>query len=119
MAGVIAGLRRANGKALLVVACDMPYLDTTALGRLIDGRRPAARATVFIAGDGFPEPMCALYEPTALADLEMLARAGKSSLRRYLLDAEVGGIALDRPQLLASVNNPADLEQARRVFARE
>lgn len=117
MSGVVAGLRLANGLPLMVVACDMPYLEPSIMVQLANRRDTEAMATAFVASDGFPEPMCAIYEPGSLAVLEALSREGKTSLRRFLQEVAVERIALERPQLLASVNDRAQLDEARRRLA--
>lgn len=117
MASVLGALRGAGDKAVLVIACDMPFLEASLLVQLVNRRDREAFATAFVAGDGAPEPLCAVYEPRCLAAMEALAREGKTSLRRFLLDVAVERIALERPQLLASVNERSQLEAARRHFA--
>ena len=117
MAGVIAGLRHATGRPMLVIACDMPYLEPSLLVQLVNRRDASQLATAFVATDGSPDPMCAIYESASLATLEALAKEGKSSLRRFLLESPVERIPLDRPELLASVNDRRELDEARRRLA--
>ena len=113
MAGVIAGLSDARGEAVLAVACDMPWLDATLLGSLIAGRNSAKMATAFIAADGRPEPMCAIYEAGSVVPLTQLARVGRASLREFMDGVAVELLRLDNPESLASVNDSAELSEAR------
>ena len=114
--GVLAGLRRAGGWPLLVVACDMPYLEPAVLLQLVSRRNPQKLATCFVAADGKPDPMCALFEAGSWAALEDLAANGRLSLRRFLEDGMVEKILPADPQFLASVNDPEGLSAARRHF---
>lgn len=114
MAGVIAALREANGWPVFVVACDMPFLEVRHVVQIVNRRDPGKLATAFVAGDGMPDPMCAIYEPGCLALLEALAVAGKSSLRRFLGDFEIERVDAAEGQFLASVNNRVELEWARK-----
>ncbi|MDQ8180430.1 molybdenum cofactor guanylyltransferase [Pelagicoccus sp. SDUM812005] len=114
MAGLIAALKEADGWPVLAIACDMPYLEVSQLLMLLSRRVPALQATAFLAADGMPDPMCAVYEPAALAELERLAAEGKGSLRRFLQGPQVERLAVEDPLFLASVNDPADLQAARR-----
>lgn len=118
MAGMIAGLKYASGRAVLTIACDMPLLDASVLLKLISLRNPDTLATCFIAQDGKPEPMCALYEARCLPALEDWVRKGNFSLRRFLEVSDVELITVDEPQLLASVNTLEDVEAARKRLAR-
>lgn len=119
MAGVLAALRASAGRPTLVVACDMPYLEARHLVQLVNRRDPEKRATAFLAGDGSPDPMCALYESNCLPALEACARRGWSSLRRFLAETEVERVVADDPAFLASVNDPAALAEARSRFQKD
>jgi len=114
MAGIIAGLRRAKGRGIFALACDMPYLDAAALLQLKSQRVPDALATCFVGTDGKPDPMCTIYEAPALA--ELLKRGAKEwfSLRRFLDSPNVEKVKLSQSDWLASTNTPEDADRARR-----
>ena len=118
VAGVVGGLKHAEGRAVLAVACDMPLLDAAALLKLLSLRNPEKLATCFIAGDGKPEPMCTVYETACLSVLEEWVGDGNFSLRRFLENVDVELIAFSEPQLLASVNTFEDVEVARKRLSR-
>jgi len=68
--GPIAGIRAALAahprSAWLVLACDLPYLSDAALDYLLRQRDVTAFATAYkSAHDGLPEPLCAIWEPSA------------------------------------------------------
>ncbi len=113
MAGVLASLRAAEGLPVLVVACDMPFLDAPVILQLLSRREANKRASCFTGEDGLPEPLCAVYESSALPLLENRLREGRLSLRNFLLDEEVEFIELAKPRLLASVNTPEEADEAR------
>ncbi len=119
MSGVLAALRAAEGWPVLAVACDMPYLEASHLLMLVNRRNPEMLASAFVASDGMPDPMCAIYEASALAELEALAAEGKGSLRRFLQGPRVERIAVEKPLFLASVNDSHDLDAARRRLSGE
>ncbi|MDQ8186178.1 molybdenum cofactor guanylyltransferase [Pelagicoccus sp. SDUM812002] len=113
MAGVIAALRLARGKAVLAIACDMPFLQEGDLLLLLSRRNPERLASAFVASDGAPDPMCAIYEASALSELEQAAASGKLSLRRFLKGSEVELLQAPNPTIMASVNDPKALLEAR------
>lgn len=93
MAGLIAAHRFLPEHAWLLLACDLPRLTPGTLARLVAARRVGLPAVAFAAaGDGRPEPLCAVYEPAFLAGMLVPAfAAGERSLRRCL---EGAGLAL-------------------------
>lgn len=117
MAGVIAALEHAAGSGVLVLACDMPWVDEQVLDHLLAARDPGQWITAFIAGDGEPEPMCAIYEPAALGPLNLSAVKGQMGLRQFMKQARVTLLELAQPGLLASVNDQHELQAAHDDFA--
>ncbi len=64
MAGITAALAEHPKAAWLVVACDLPFVDSATLGSLIAHRDPQRIATAYRSShDGLPEPLCAIWEP--------------------------------------------------------
>jgi molybdenum cofactor guanylyltransferase len=68
LAGVVHALRRARRGPVVVVAGDMPLLSIAVVGALARERARGAPAVVPRAG-GQLQPLCARYEPSALARL--------------------------------------------------
>lgn len=116
MAGILAALRSAEGRPILAVACDMPFLESSHLVQLFNRRDPCKLATAFVAEDGKPDPMFVLYEPECLPELAERAERGQASLRRFLMDSEVELVRPSKGCFLASVNDPGQLERARQSF---
>jgi molybdenum cofactor guanylyltransferase len=112
--GLRAALRRFPGAAWLVIAADMPLLDSALLATLVAARDAGLLATAYRHADGTPEPLCAIWEPAVLALLE----AGGSSLRRLLEAGPAKFLELGVDQSLSSVNTPADDARIRQNLAR-
>jgi len=67
MAGILSAHKTHPDCAWLVIACDMPFLNSEILMQLIKARDDAYDATVFSnPDDSLPEPLCAIYEPNVL-----------------------------------------------------
>ncbi|MEM9423754.1 MAG: molybdenum cofactor guanylyltransferase, partial [Spirochaetota bacterium] len=82
--GGIASLLQSSPKsAWLVIACDMPALSEETLDRLLCERQPQCKATIY-CGESGPEPLCAIYEPNILSDLQEAITAGHYGLRKLL-----------------------------------
>ncbi len=111
-AGIVSALAAHPDAAFLVVACDLPLLDAATLAALVDARDPARLATAFRSPrDASPEPLCAIWEPTARAGLLAGAEAGAACPRRFLMrDTPPGVLLIDAPDpaALANANTPED-----------
>ncbi len=68
--GIHAALCAHPEAAWLVLAGDLPFLDTATLQQLIAARAPQRLATAFRSShDGKPEPLCAIFEPASLSSI--------------------------------------------------
>jgi molybdopterin-guanine dinucleotide biosynthesis protein A len=111
LTGVVHALERAEGRAVLVVAVDLPLV-TPAFLRELAGREAGGAAAVVAAAAGRPQPLCARYEPAAREPLAAALPDGR------VLDAVLAlrPVLVEAPDaaLLANVNTPDDLARANR-----
>jgi molybdopterin-guanine dinucleotide biosynthesis protein A len=115
--GPIAGIRSALAAhpdvAWLVLACDLPFLSDAAIERLLLRRDPSATATAYkSAHDGLPEPLCAIWEPSAAKLLADYQAAGGHCPRKFLLRQGANLLELPDPRALDNVNTPEEYSQA-------
>jgi molybdopterin converting factor small subunit len=83
--GLLAAMAAHPAERLLVIAVDLPGLETTTLEHLLDHGESGSVVTAFRSpGDGRVEPLCALYPPSARSTIETSVAAGELSLRRIL-----------------------------------
>ena len=116
-AGPIVGIRSALAAhpevAWLVLACDLPFLSDTAIEELLRRRDPSALATAYkSAHDGLPEPLCAIWEPSAAPTLAEYQAAGGHCPRKFLIRHGAHLIDLPDPRALDNVNTPEEYSQA-------
>ena len=112
-AGILAAQETLPDHAWLVVAVDLPLLDDATLAALIAARDPAAPATAYrSSGDGLPEPLCAIWEPSSHAPLSAFVAGGRSCPRKFLLTHGATLVTLATPDALANVNTPDDYAAA-------
>jgi molybdopterin-guanine dinucleotide biosynthesis protein A len=110
LTGIVHALRMAHGRAVLVCAVDLPLVTASHLRRLAETEPEGAQAVVARAA-GRPQPLLAVYAPSALAALEGLERDvsmhdAVAALRSRELD--VG----DDDAVLFNVNAPEDVLRA-------
>lgn len=109
LGGVVTALGALDGDLVIVVACDLPWLDTGTLNRLVDG---LGTADVAFACTDRREPMCALWRRArALPVLTASFAAGERAIHRALDGLVVVDVTVEaRP--LTNVNTPDDLGPA-------
>jgi molybdopterin-guanine dinucleotide biosynthesis protein A len=108
-AGILAAQDALPDHAWLVVAVDLPLLDDATLAALVAARDPSAPATAYrSSGDGLPEPLCAIWEPSSRTPLAAFIAAGRNCPRKFLLTHGARLVTLDAPDALANINTPAD-----------
>jgi molybdenum cofactor guanylyltransferase len=113
--GVVAALERADGRAVVAVPCDMPFVPAALLGRLAAGPEAAVRVGRRV------EPFPARYEPSALPRLRAAVEQGVSvrDTVAALAPATVDAAAFGDPErVVAGVNTPAELAAAERALGR-
>jgi molybdopterin-guanine dinucleotide biosynthesis protein A len=113
LAGIVEALRRADGRPVVVLACDLPLVTPRLVRELAE--TPAAGAPALVAESaGRLQPLCARYEPAALSLLAGFDPDGRTvdqvrALGPALLDVE--------PELLFNVNDTAQLAEAEALLA--
>jgi len=114
LAGILAALRHAGERPLVVLACDMPLAEPALLAALAAAPEPL----VVPAPGGRPQPLQARYSAVlvpaleeALAREEPLRRTVAALAPRLLGDAELARFG-DPDRFLLNVNDAGDLRRA-------
>lgn len=112
MGGIWSAFSQSPAAAWLVLAVDLPAVETALLQELTARRRSAASAVVAVTSRG-PEPLCAIYEPTARDALERAIEVGDYALHRWIDQLQVVRVPVSDLALL-NVNHPPDYRQSLR-----
>lgn len=113
IAGIIAAQAKYPQVAWLVLACDLPFLDSATLTHLIAARQPKRLATAYRSShDGLPEPLCAIYEPASREPLLAHVTTGKNCPRKFLINSDIQLIDQPNPRTLDNVNTPDEYGSA-------
>ncbi|MGZ3766895.1 MAG: NTP transferase domain-containing protein [Mucilaginibacter sp.] len=114
---ILSAFREQPDKAWLVVACDLPLLETETFKFLIEQRKTSAVATAFNSPDNeFPEPLITIWEPKSYPILLAFLAQGYSCPRKALINNEVNLLKSPNPEALTNVNTPEDLEKVKRTI---
>lgn len=108
LAGLHAGLAATQTPWLVVVACDMPYLNTDALQRLLDARNDTVEAVVAVSPDGQRHPLCAVYRQSVLATVDRQIKKRYFALHALLDELETVEVVLPEA-VVRNINTPDDL----------
>ena len=103
LAGIVEALRRAEGRPVIVLACDLPFVTAELVRELARAdagtRRRSSRATY----ERGLQPLCARYEPAALDLLAGFDPAGRAITQ--VAGAEARCTLVVDPDLLRNVNS--------------
>lgn len=118
--GILSAFKANPNVAWLVVASDLPLLDTSTLQFLVQNRNTNAVATTFRSSfDGLPEPLITIWEPSAYPKLLEHIAAGFTCPRKALIrnEHEVKIVTALDPDALLNANTPEDAEKVRQILA--
>ena len=114
--GIVSALRRAAGRPVVVVPCDMPLVPPALLEVLLDVVQDGAPAAM-PRSEGRAHPLCAAYAPSVLPELEAADRDEPLTLTLERL----GGVVLNADAAadrMLNVNTRADLAVAEILLRR-
>jgi len=117
---ILSAFREQPDRAWLVVACDLPLLDTGTLKYLIANRDTSALATAFQSGiNEFPEPLITIWEPKSYPVLLSFLAQGYSCPRKVLINTEPKLLKVPYQKALTNVNTPEELEKIRHILSQK
>jgi len=116
LGGLDAALAAARRDAVLLLACDMPFVTTALLAHLAAAAVEPFDAVVPRTERGY-HPLCAVYRRTAADAVARNLAARRLKMQDLLEELRVSVVSSmvverfgDRHRLLANVNTPADVE---------
>ncbi len=118
--GVWSALRELR-QPILVLSCDLPFMDTTTLRRLIDARNaraPEVLMTTFLQAEtGFIEALVSIYEPGCLPFFEEARARNLRQINLVIPETLQARVVYTRSEALPffNINFPNELEEARRL----
>lgn len=91
----------------LVLACDLALITGHDLQMLVGDHDPARDVTCFLNPlDGHPEPLCALYAPSAAPKLAEALEKDQRCARRFLASLDRAELTPQNPRALLNLNRP-------------
>lgn len=110
IAGILSAMDEHPNVDWLVVACDLPNLDTQTLARLVAKRSTSRPFTAYrSSNDTLPEPLCAIYRSDARSIVRGFVDDGVLCPRKILIRSDAKLLDQPNPRALHNVNTPEDL----------
>jgi molybdopterin-guanine dinucleotide biosynthesis protein A len=112
--GILSAHNKYPDVAWLVLACDLPLIDEKSLRDLIKARKGSATATAFAQKENpLPEPLCAIWEPKALAAaIPYLENGNGSCPRKFLIRNDAHLVFPENTQVLMNANSKQEFKEA-------
>lgn len=112
--GILSAFREEPEAAWMVLACDLPLIDTATLEKLVTYRNPSKVATAYNSPvNEFPEPLIAIWEPRSYPMLLEFLTQGYSCPRKVLINTNVELLDADDPNALRNANTPEEHDAIR------
>ena len=107
LCGILSAMRSQPEAHWLIIACDLPNLETNVLRKLIsEFEAELPELTAYRSSqDGLPEPLCAIY-PAGIADeiLNLSQELGSSCPRKILIAMKAKLVEQDNLESLNNIN---------------
>ena len=112
--GLLSAHKKQPEAAWLVLACDLPLMDLYSLKELISQRDTTKQATAFALKENpLPEPLCAIWEPHALAESLSYMESGVGACpRKFLINTDTKLVFPNNESVLLNANSEEEYKQA-------
>lgn len=111
LGGILSAMTDYPEARWVVVACDLPYIDSSVIEQLIEESDPLKVASSFINPEKkWAEPLCTIYEPKAYMKFMKVLGLKKYCPRKVLLNSNVKIIWPKNEKALINANTPHDYE---------
>lgn len=90
---------------LLVLACDLPFINENTLKHLCKNRDTTKAATTYVHANQKLEPLCTIWETSALETLNQQFTLGNYGLYRVLKQLPIKSIPILNPHDFTNVND--------------
>lgn len=117
LVGFAQGLEQVKTEWVLLLACDLPQLNTEGLSswmEVLPRLSSDTLAALVRNGKGWWEPMCGFYRRDCLSSVNDFIQSGGRSFQRWLDSQKVYELPASDPEMLFNCNTPADVERFER-----
>jgi molybdopterin-guanine dinucleotide biosynthesis protein A len=117
LGGILSAFEATPHHALLVVACDLPFLTPESVTHLVTHRGHSTFATAYRDSEtNQPDPLFAIYEPSIFSILSYAIQKHTYSPRKVLCAEKITLLETVDHKTLENINTPDDLNRAQTYF---
>ncbi|MGI9204769.1 MAG: molybdenum cofactor guanylyltransferase [Woeseiaceae bacterium] len=110
LAGILSAMDMNPAVSWLILACDLPAVDDVTITHLLNRASAEYPATAYRSvHDDLPEPLCAIYRPTARPIIDRYVNEGCKCPRKILINSPTQLLTQPNPGALHNINSPEDL----------
>ena len=115
--GILSAFREYPDQAWLVVASDLPLVDSEVISYLLSKRNTSKLATAFLnPKTGFADPLITIWEPRAYPVLLSFMAQGYSCPRKVLINSDIELLDVPDENWLLNVNTQEDLDRVQEIL---
>ncbi len=112
--GICSAFQKDPNATWLVLATDVPFVNSELIQLLLQKRNPSKLATALKGKNKeFPEPLITIYEPKAYTKLLQYLAQGYSCPRKMLINSDIEIIEVD-DALIRNINTPDEFKIAKK-----
>lgn len=116
--GILSAFEKYPDVAWLVIACDLPLIDSETINHLISSRDENVIATTYKSPhDGLPEPLITIWEPSSVDALNSFKEQGYNCPRKVLINSNAKIIEPLSAQALMNANTPEDAAEVKKILS--
>ena len=116
MGGVLSAFEEFPKSTWLVIACDLPFVNTENILTLLKARDSTCDVTTYRANESFFETTFTIYEPSIVARLSDMRSLGKHSLQDVLKKSSIKAINPLNDIDMFNVNDKKDLAEVSKLI---
>ncbi len=116
MGGVISAFEEFPKSSWLVIACDLPFVNTENILTILKARDRSCDVTTYRASENFYETTFTIYEPSIVKQLAEMRSSGKHSLQDVLKKSNIKAINPLNDIDMFNVNDKKDLAELSRLI---
>ena len=111
LGGILSAFEEFPNSSWLVIACDLPFVNTENILTLLKARDMSCDVTTYRANDEFYETTFTIYEPSTHEKLSQMRKSGNYSLQQALKKSDIKAIKPLNDIDMFNVNDKKDLAQ--------
>ena len=113
LGGILSAMTAYPSVAWIVLACDLPFVNSETIRCLLANRHRLKIATVYRSSTNpdLPEPLCAIYEAQAKDQLLKYHNQGVHCPRKIFMNSNIHFVEQGQKFMLENINNPEEYDK--------